>query len=168
MKYLGALFVFLSCTGGGIYRALMLKRRARTLAELSAALALLRGEICGRLSDLPSALIAAGGANGEAGGFFAALREEAAQIGDKPFSEIWGGCAAEKLGSLQAEELRAVTALGSILGRYDAETQGRAIDACRDRLASAYELAAAGLSGAMRTAVSAGVSIGLMITITLI
>lgn len=168
MKYVGALFIFLACTGGGIYRALLLRRRARTLAELNAALELLRGEICGRLSDLPAALMAAGREKGETGGFFEALREEAAQIGDKPFSEIWCGCAAEKLGSLQEDELRAVTALGGILGRYDAETQGRAIDACRDRLAAAYALASAGLSGAMRTAVGAGVSIGLMITITLI
>lgn len=64
MKYVGALFVFFACTGGGIYRALLIKRRARTLAELSAALALLRGEICDRLSDLPAALTAAGGAKG--------------------------------------------------------------------------------------------------------
>lgn len=168
MKLLGGLLVFLACAGSGVWRAALIRRRVRTLGTLDAALALLRGEICDRLTPLPEAVAAAGGAAGETGAFFSALSAASAQIGDEPFSTLWQTAAEKNLCSLRTEELAAAAALGGVLGRYDAESQRKAIDACRDKLTAAYALAAPDARSAMRAAAGAGAAVGLILTITLL
>ncbi len=168
MRYAGAIMIFLACAGGGFYKAMQIKSRVRTLSSLIAALEVLKGEIADRLSDLPTALEnTRGGASGEAACFIGALCQSSREIGDRPFADIWRQCAQEKLPSLRENELSALISLGGMLGRYDGETQAQAIDACRDALKASYSLFAPTASSGMRAAMGAGVSIGLMITITL-
>lgn len=169
MKYIGAFLIFAACAGTGLWRAYEMRRKVRTLFGIIAALELMKGEICSRLSDLPTALTATGMAAGkELKPFFAMLTAESESIGDRPFAQIWRECALKALPCLDESEMNALLALGAILGRYDAATQSAAFDACMENLRPAYARAA-GESGAfVRTSVGAGAAMGAMIAITLL
>jgi hypothetical protein len=99
--------------------------------------------------------------------FFSALCEGCGGIGEVPFSEIWADAARQTL-HLGGNELAAVERLGCVLGRYDAQLQADALDACRAFLDGAYSLELPGSGAMMRTAAGGGAAIGLMILITLL
>lgn len=168
MKYLGAALIFFACLGAGTSRALEMRRRVRTLRGLTAALEVMKSEICSRLSPLPQAVeAAASGAPAELAAFFASLRRGEADIGDRSFSDIWGAGCRETLPALGERELAALLGLGASLGRYAAEEQGQAFDACAAILGGALRTYETALSGGMRTAVGVWAALGAMTVITL-
>ena len=169
MKYFGAFLVFCACAGAGAYRAALIRRRARTLAALCSALELLRGEIAGRLSDLPSALGTLSRSSPDpAKRFFADLYAGRGRIGETPFAEIWRECAENDLAVLTQDELARLMDLGAVLGRYDADTQAAAIEGARAGLARECAAAESAESGNVRAALGAGSALGLIVAIALI
>lgn len=169
MKYIGAVLVFAACLGGGIYRAMLIKKRVRTLEGLAAALELMRGEICQRLLDMPTVFEKIlPTVNRETRPFFEELSASSDKLGDLPLSEIWRGCAEKNLYILHEGELNALCALGETLGRYDALIQSNAIEGTLDVIKASLREASAQSAGGVKTAIGVGASLGLMLLITLI
>ena len=132
--------IFCAAGGIGLSGAMELRRRPRLLHSLADALSLLRSDIVCRLLPLPEALHHVAEASpGETGQCFFSL---AGKIGETEasFSALWH----EAVGGLnlpQSEATAALLALGEQLGRYDAEAQARAIDACIAALHTAEDAA---------------------------
>jgi stage III sporulation protein AB len=169
MRLFGAMLIFIACSAAGALRAAALWKKVKTLSAVEGMLRILSGEICGRLSDIKTALgVLKRSSPPETADFIGALCGRSGEIGEMPFSRLWSECAAQTLGVLGADELSELCALGTVLGRYDAPTQKAAMENCAEYFRQAHAEALPRVSGSMKAAFGAGASLGLIIMITLI
>ena len=130
VRAIGAALVIASTSLWGVSRAFRLSARERRLRELSASLALLKGEICFRLCPMDQALSAVTArCVGPVRAFYCAVLRGMDGLGAETFASVWTE-AAEKSPQLLLSpgELAALAELGASLGRYDAALQGEALD----------------------------------------
>ncbi len=142
MRALGAVLVIASCGALGLSGVARLEGRVRDLGELAAGLDALQRELGWRLAPLPQALeTAAGTCRGPAARFFAWCAQGAGREDGRSFQQVWkDGLSAVPL-RLAAGDKALLERLGPVLGRYDGDSQRRAL-----------EDAAAGLRGLQREA----------------
>lgn len=166
LRIAGAGLIIVSFALFGAARAGDLRRRARLLAALAAAVELLRGEIVSRLAPMPEAArrLAEGGPR-ETRGFFYRLCLELEQLGGREFSEIWSAC----LGglALREREREALEALGRSLGRYGAREQDAALARCLESLGAAAREARAEAAAGGRLCAGLSLSAGALLAIIL-
>ena len=125
LHWLGAALLFLGSTAAGFALRQELRLRLRLLTAVIDSLNLLRSDIVGRLLPLPEPLSAQ----------YAALADGITD-GDRPFSESWSA-AFQALDTLAPDVRAALLTLGEQLGKYDAQLQRCALDACIETLQAA-------------------------------
>lgn len=156
-RALGAALVLGACAYLGLRLAGELRARVRLLGELCDRLALLRSDVVFRLLPLPEALSHAG---------FGALTARLAQKQPPPLETLWHDYFAT-LEPLAAEPRAALDALGAQLGKYDAEAQRAALDACIEALRAAQTDARALSARRGRLYSGLGLTLGLLVAVTL-
>lgn len=129
MRLLGAALVVAACGSLGLAAVARLNGRVRDLGELAAGLDALQRELGWRLSPLPQALeTASKAARGPAAQFFSQCAQKAGQAGDQAFQQVWReGLSAAPLW-LRPEDRTLLDRLGPVLGRYDGDSQRRALE----------------------------------------
>lgn len=134
IRGIGVGLVVLCCTLLGRVSVGQSKQRTQALTGLIEGLELMRAELLAALTPMPELLGILG----------MRCREPAAELfrltaqglfGEKSFREAWEGALAdcEQLCLLQ-EERRTLSALGNILGKYEAEVQADAIERTKQKL----------------------------------
>jgi len=123
--------------GGGLTLGLAaageLDRRIGALEAFAAALRLLEDELSLRCASTPELLeLLSRRARAPARDFFAACAGDLERLGQATFEDIWTQALSRLPGG--GEDLRPFAALGSILGRYDVNSQRAAACAARERL----------------------------------
>ena len=129
IRVLGAALLTAGCGGLGLSAVKRLDSRVRDLRELSAGLEILQRELGWRLSPLPEALMAASvGTYGGAARFFAFCAQESKQLSGAPFRTLWSRGLEQCPLRLNREDRALLEQLGSILGRYDGDSQRQAVE----------------------------------------
>lgn len=135
LKALGSLFLLGGALALGMAPAMELSRRLSALEAWGEALALLERELAFTSSDMPVLL------NRVAGGSRSPVREWARtvlksldRLGEKDFGEIWREGLEKVPGALFPGELEILARLGNTLGRYDRESQLKALTLTREEL----------------------------------
>lgn len=135
---LGAALLFLGSTAAGFALRRELQQRAQLLAAVIDSLQLLRSDIVGRLLPLPEALRhTAETAPEPLHAQYTALADGITDS-ERPFCEQWAAIRA--LDMLTPAARAALLTLGAQLGKYDAQLQRQALDAC---IASLQSISAA-------------------------
>lgn len=166
MRWLGALLIVCASAGIGFRSAVELRARPRRLHALADGIRLLRSDICDRLLPLPEALLhAAESAPPALAGAFRHLGE-AIGTDEHAFAVLWHAAFAS-LDPLRPEERNALFVLGEQLGKYDAETQVRAADACIRALEAAEAEARAYAKQYGRLCSGLGITAGLLLAVSL-
>lgn len=137
LHWLGAALLFLGSTAAGFALRQELRLRLRLLTAVIDSLNLLRSDIVGRLLPLPEALRhhLAASAPEPLSAQYTALADSIMD-GDRPFSESWAA-AFQALDMLAPDVRAALLTLGEQLGKYDAQLQRTALDACIETLQAA-------------------------------
>ena len=134
VRLIGAVLVAAGCAWGGFQAAEGMRRRARTLRELSSGLALVEREL--ELTAPPLERLMAGVAarsQGVAGALFSDCARGMSHLDEEDLPSLWRRLVEERSG-LGREEREILLPLGDLLGRYDSRTQGEAVAAVRRRL----------------------------------
>lgn len=163
VKIAGALLMAFAGAALGFERSARVKRRARLLSALCAALGVMAEEISLLRTPLPElfAQLAERGPE-ETRSFFAGL----SAADGSPLSERWSACA-DAL-PLADEERETLRALGLSLGRYDAVSQCAQIEHTRALLQHMTDQARSERDGKAKTYVGLGLSLGAMLAVILL
>ena len=111
------------------------KRETACLASICAMLEQLGGLLGSEAAPMPEligALILR--SDGCAAAFLQTLAESMDRLGERSFHELWENALDAAPIALDPEAGQALEELGSVLGRYELETQLRAVEACRAAL----------------------------------
>ncbi len=129
IRLLGAVLLIAGGGALGLGAVARLDGRVRDLGELAAGLDALQRELGWRLSPLPQALnTAVRTTHGPAADFFARCAQGAERGDGKSFQEVWReGLTVVPL-RLKPEDRTFMERLGSVLGRYDGESQRLALE----------------------------------------
>ena len=112
-----------------------LEGRVRDLRGLLAGLECVQRELAWRLAPLPDALgEAAGHSGGAAGEFFALCSQGAEHLRGRTFAQVWQQAAEASQLRLEPVDVQLLEGLGSVLGRYDGESQRLALAHTREEL----------------------------------
>lgn len=158
----GALLLALAGAALGLERSAQVRRRARVLSALCAALGVMEEEISLLRTPLPELFARLAERGGEElRGFFAAL-----SVSDgRPVSEKWGECVSAL--PLDGEGRETLRSLALSLGRYDAQSQCAQIGLVRARLERMTQEARSERDGRAKTYVGLGLSLGAMAAVIL-
>lgn len=140
--------------------------RSRTLARFRSDLARMSAELRERETDTEQLLALLAGSGGLPGlyeGCLAALRSGAEQ----PLSQLWSRAVAGQRLPLRPEELLLVEQVGQILGRYTGREQAILLDGLSRALEERDREARTESREQGRTAVVAGLALGLMLALVL-
>ena len=135
IRLVGAALLTGGATALGFGAVRHLDRRVQDLNQMSAGLAVIQREMAWRITPLPELLTrAAGETKGSVSDFFRLCSVGARHLNGRPFCRIWQqGLEAAEL-RIEPADREAVEQLGGILGRYDGESQQRALEQARARL----------------------------------
>ena len=131
MKLAGAVFVWLGCALCGVQAAANLSRHTRLLESLVCALEQMERELV--LSHLPMPELLERvemSTSGPAAQLFAVCGRLLKQ--EYSFAHAWAGAVEEM--ELPQEELTCLSGLGTLLGRFEAEEQGKSVNRVRREL----------------------------------
>ena len=129
IRFLGAALLILGCGGLGLSAVNRLDCRVQDLRELSAGMEILQRELGWRLAPLPEALeTAAGGTHGRAAQFFIFCAQESKQPAGVPFRTLWSRGLERCPLRVSREDRALLEQLGPVLGRYDGDSQRRAVE----------------------------------------
>lgn len=170
LRLTGMLLLVVSCTALGLGKSAALAARVRALTATVDMLELLRGEICTRLTPMPE-LAARLGTEGpvEMRQIWFLLARGLGDLGERSFPEIWTDAVRNGApGSLRAEELDTLCALGLSLGRYSAAEQETAIDRCISRMEQTLADARREAERGKRLYAGLGLASGLMLSVILV
>ncbi|MEF9970986.1 MAG: stage III sporulation protein AB [Oscillospiraceae bacterium] len=136
MKLLGAFLLVFACTWFGVEQARRLFLRQKCLGGMVEALRFMEAELKNNAVSLPELFEELGRVSRrEVRGFFLALSESMASLGEKSLTSLWSACVMNEgslsLSSLQRSEL---TRPGLSLGRYAGQEQLIALESCAARL----------------------------------
>lgn len=166
LHWLGAALVFLGSTAAGFALRQELRLRLRLLTAVIDSLNLLRSDIVGRLLPLPEALRhLAAGAPEPLSTQYAALADGITD-GGRPFSESWAA-AFQALDMLTPDVRAALLTLGEQLGKYDAQLQRTALDACIETLQAAAAQMQADTTQRGKLFCGLGATLGLLAAVAL-
>lgn len=142
VRLVGAALLILGGLGLGLAAAGRLSARVRDLRELESAVETLERELGWRLAPLPEGLLrAAEGAAGGTARLFRLCAEEAVRLNGRSFRQVWAACIGDAQLCLDREDAAILAELGSVLGRYDGDSQRQALERAAERLAGQRERA---------------------------
>ncbi len=167
VRILGAVLVVGCCSLLGLVTAGRSAQRLRSLRSLLSALEQMKAELSELLMPLPELMLGLRlRAEQPAAEFFA----QVGWLTEKkrlPFRTAWEQAAEETESlCLRPEETKALSALGAVLGRYDAETQSAAVERTIRQLTLFRELEEK--DRARRNKVSAALGLGAGITLAIL
>lgn len=132
--------LFGGCVALGILTGLGRLRRVACLADFRRSLSSLARELTFSLRPLPELAEEAAG-SGPAGECLRACRRCFLASGGESWAESWGTVLQEADLPLSDEDRGLLAEFGQVLGRYDGESQQRALQALLDRLGEQVETA---------------------------
>lgn len=139
MRLMGAAILTAAGFLAGLAAADGLRRRQALRDELGRMLTLLGFELARFRTPLPAVFEKLSEQlAGQTAELCRRVRDGLDQLGSRELDEIWR----DALAPLPAEERRILTPLGQVLGRYGAEEQLAAVDACRKEMERARDEAA--------------------------
>lgn len=169
MKYAGAVIVVAVFTLLGISKSTELTRRARCISAVIEALRYISSELRSAMTPLPvifEELEAI--SKPETKKFFGVLNAGMLKLDDESFSELWLNALETGGLSLNTEQKTELQRLGQSLGRYSAEEQCAAIEACMARLEHEYAAALESSREGKKLYTGLGLATGLMLAAVLI
>ena len=111
------------------------KRGAACLASFCAMLEQLGGLLGRDAAPMPELIAAlAPRAEGESAAFLRMLTASLDRLGEHRFCDLWKSALNDAGLTADRETVRELEELGAVLGRYELETQLRAVEACRSAL----------------------------------
>ncbi len=135
IRFLGAVLLSLGGLGIGLAAVSRLAGRVRDLRELESAVETLERELGWRLAPLPEALErAAEGIGGRTARFFRLCARGASAPDGGPFRQVWTECMGASRMYLEREDAAILEELGTVLGRYDGDSQRQALERAAARL----------------------------------
>ena len=167
-ELLGQLLLLLGCASLGVLRGLELKKRTACLWAFRRALSLLTRELSFSLRPLTDLLDqAAGETTGPAGTFFTACRENFLAGGGESWADSWQQALAETPLPLTEPDKQVLAQVGDVLGRYDGESQRRALEGLGEALDGCLDQSRQEEKRLFRVYVALGVTGGLFCLILL-
>jgi len=135
LRLLGAVLLMGGAAALGFSAAAHLRMRVVCLRSLLTSLEQMERELRFCLTPLPVlfgnlAMVSGTPANR----FYELCAREMKQLGERPLSELWRNALEKAALPLEMDEMRVLTELGTVLGRYDAAGQQEALDLARNRL----------------------------------
>lgn len=168
IRLLGAGLLLLGGLALGLIPVRELSRRAKTLRIWGEALLLLEGELAFSLPAMPQLLDTLSVKTiFPAGETFVQVRKGLEKLGEKSFSQIWAQAVTANAG-LQGEDLAPLLRLGEVLGRYDREERGRAMESARNQLSRREALCREELKGKGRAYGTLGLALGAFVIILML
>lgn len=169
LKLLGVLLL----AGGGLSLGLGAVeerfRRAAALGSWRTALALFSAELAFRLPPMGELLeTVAHRAQEPAGTALLTAAQGLEKLGERPFETIWGEALQTCVPPLAPEDIDLLTPLGTVLGRYDGESQRRAVEEVGAALEARESQVRAELRQGGKAWAAAGLSLGLFAAILLL
>lgn len=169
MRMLGALMAFTACGMMGFLRVTSERRRIDTLAALSDALCVMRGELAARMTAIPALMnYMSRHSRDDAQSFFSAVSYRLPQLGRREFSELWCESVMETLPALETDELRELASVGLVLGRCELDMQLAALERSAAVLRAAQERAQAEYPQQRRLSLGVSAAAGLLLVTVLI
>lgn len=168
-RLLGAVLLTAGCGALGLGAVRRLDGRVRDLGELAAGTELLQRELGWRLSALSEGLeLAAGEATGRVARFFRLCAQGAEHLDGRSFQQVWLEGLEECRLRLNREDAGPLEQLGSVLGRYDGDSQRQALSSAASRLERQREQAVEDRRRLGRVYEVLGLTAGLFLAILLI
>lgn len=169
LRLLGALLL----TGCGLALGLgavgKFQRRAAALEGWCGALELLGAELEFSLPPMNELLIRASrAASGPVKGSLQAAAEGLASLGEQPFEDIWRQALSRCVPPLIREDVELLGRLGSVLGRYDGQSQRQAVEQVRTELGARERHVREELRQSGKAWAAAGMSLGAFAAILLL
>ena len=168
MRWLGAVLV----AGGGLWlglgRARWHQGRVRALRALLRALEQLERELRETARPMADLLSVLAEPSGPLQGCFTACRVGLSELEERPFEAVWSSALQGADLPLTEEDLEPALGLGRVLGRYDQESQRKAIQSVRQTLEQSLEQALADRTRLGRLDCALGASVGLLAAILLL
>lgn len=135
IQLLGAVLLTAGSAALGFGAVGRLDGRVRDLRGLLAGVETLQRELGWRLADLSEGLeLAAGEAGGRPARFFRLCAEGARRLDGRTFQQVWREGLEECRFRLDAGDREVLEQLGSVLGRYDGDSQRQALESAAARL----------------------------------
>lgn len=158
--------LFGGCVALGVLTGLGRLRRVACLEAFRRLLSALARELAFSLRPLPELAEKVADA-GPAGAFLRACRRRFLEAGGESWAESWGETLRAADLPLAEEDLRLLAEFGQVLGRYDGESQQRALQGLLTRLGEQLEAARRTARRLVRVDVTLGVTAGLFCLILL-
>ena len=168
LQIVGTVLVLVGCGGCGFSMAAECRGQERNLRQVQNALEILQCEIQFRLTPLPEVCgILKQACSGPVGAFFEEL-ETQLRMPDAGELPLCAAAAAGRIPNLPANCRRIMLELCATLGRYDTESQLRALVAAKDETLRALEELRAGQAGRIRSYRALGLCGGAALAILLL
>lgn len=144
LRVIGAGLLLTASSTLGFSAASELRAHVRELEQFIASFELMERELNGRLTPLPELLrLVCGSTKDDVKSFYLLCSSSWERKRDRPFSALWRASLAAAQLRLRDEELLIIESLGEVLGRYDGESQCRAVretvEKLKESLADAKE-----------------------------
>ncbi len=169
MNLLGAILLISGGLAAGIMKARALTDTDRTYSAMIHVLGFIKSEISSRKAPLDDILLRLKtNCPRQISLFVSRLSDGLLKLDEQTFCTVWTSSAEDCLQSLSPQSVAAVAALGSSLGRYDADMQCAALERCMAELLSARDEMRTRLSANKRMYIGLGGAGGLILAIVLI
>lgn len=169
IRLMGAILLVAGCGAVGLCAVGRLDGRVRDLRELMGGLETLQRELGWRLSPLPKAMeMAARETHGRTAQFFELCTQGMEHLNGVPFQNVWQNGLEQCSLRLEQEDRVILEQLGSVLGRYDADTQRQALENALTQLERQQTKAAEDRQRLGRVYGVLGMTVGLFVVILLI
>ena len=170
IKIMGALMIVCGTAAWGIGSVMRMKNRVAAIQSFIASADIIRDEICINLTPLMRVMEIAGeSAPAPAAQFYRNVAAKAEELPTQGFFGIWMKALEECRGLVLGEEERTVLIrLGSGLGKYDCDSQGRVISAARKNLERIEDKAERERNANSKLHAFLGVAAGMMAVVVLI
>lgn len=135
LKLIGAVLLLSGSVGLGVSSVRNLERRVKTLRSMSTALELMKCELDFRAPPMRELFgAAAKGTSEPASSFFYTCAEKTKQMEGRPLAELWRQCMEERLTALTDAEAECLMSVGTVLGRYDVQSQQCVLTQTREQV----------------------------------
>lgn len=170
IRLLGALCLTAFGAALGLRRAEAMCMRAEQLCELESSLHVIAGELDTYSAPLGEILERlASRCGGAVGALFSGLSRDMEKLPDLGFAALWENAVSAQSGlALTPAELSELKRLGCVLGRYDAQSQSRAVRLCGESFGRCAEAARAEAAAQRRMWTGLGTAAGALAAVMLL
>lgn len=170
LKILGAIMITAATAAFGFSAVLRLRARVKILAGMTAAIEVMKNEICDRLTPMPELLeLLEGETEAPVSIFFNNCCKKMGTLGSVSFASVWKSALEETPELLMSErEIQTLSELGYVLGRYDSNEQKSAFSYTVRRMESFLQKAEEERDSQSKLHAFLGVAAGVFVVIMLI